>query len=515
MAWHLAYEECIQEYNGTNRRLTDIHGTRHPRNIGLNMKTTRREFLLTTTALQLTAQLAAAAPNTEAPFNTMGERVGEVTDHSALIHTRLTKFAARKADGFAFAPMKEGLQAQRMPADKRVEDLEGACPGAAGRVRLLYARNAELRRAKAAEWVQVTAETDFTHQFSLIDLRPRTKYFYAIETAANAQGKPRRGLMGSFTTAPNPTEWQAITFCVATCQQYQRRDDPGGFQNYRSIQNLAPDFMVMAGDNVYYDNESPVANTTELASYHWQRMHSLPNIVAAFHRLPCYWTKDDHDILSDDCWPGMEPDKMKPMTFAEGQKIFRQQIPISDPPYRKFHWGSGVEVWLTESRDSRSPNNMPDSPTKSLWGETQKRWLKDTLLKSDAPFKILISPNPIVGPDRPTKGDNHANAAFATEGREFRQWVQANKLKNFFVICGDRHWQYHSVDPETGLHEFSVGPMSDAHAAGTPGENKTYHRFHRVKGGFLSVTLTGTAAAPRIVFRHHDVTGKVVYETYP
>ena len=479
------------------------------------MKTTRREFLLTTSALPLTAQLVGAAQNAEAPFNAMGERVGEVTDHSAIIHTRLTKFATRNDKGFAFAPMKQANEAQFAPADKHVEELEGACPGASGRVRLLYATNAELRRAKATDWVQVADETDFTHQFALNELRPRMKYFYAIEAAANAQGKARRGEIGCFTTAPKPTEFHPLTFCVATCQQYQRRDDAGGFQNYRSIQNLAPDFMVMAGDNVYYDNESPIANSTELASYHWQRMHSLPNIVAAFHRLPCYWTKDDHDILSDDCYPGMQPDKMKPLTFAQGQKIFRQQVPISDPPYRKFRWGSGIEFWLTDSRDYRSPNNLPDGANKSLWGETQKRWLKDTLLKSDAPFKILISPNPIVGPDRPTKGDNHANAPYATEGREFRQWVQANKLKNFFVICGDRHWQYHSVDPETGLNEFSVGPMSDAHAAGTPGENKIYHRFHRVKGGFLSVTIEGTSIVPRIVFRHHDVAGKIVYELKP
>ena len=471
------------------------------------MKPTRREFLLATAAgLPLTQATA------EAPYLAMGERVGEVSDHSALIHTRLTKFAERNANGLAFEPMKNSAQAQFAPADKSIDEFEGACPGAAGRVRLLYATNAELRRAKSTAWANVNESTDFTHQFALNDLRPRTKYFYAVETAANAKSKTRRGVIGSFTTAPKVNEWQPVAFCVATCQQYQRRDHPGGFQNYRSIQSLAPDFMVMAGDNVYYDNESPIANSPELASYHWQRMHSLPNIVAAFHSLPCYWTKDDHDILSDDCYPGMQPPRMKPLTFAEGQKIFRQQIPISDPPYRRFHWGSGLEIWLTDSRDYRSPNNMPDGANKSLWGETQKRWLKETLLKSAAPFKILISPNPIVGPDRPTKGDNHANAAYATEGREFRQWVQANNLKNFYVICGDRHWQYHSVDPETGLNEFSVGPMSDSHAGGTPGENKTYHRFHRVKGGFLSVTIDGAPTAPRIVFRHHDVTGKVVYE---
>ncbi len=86
---------------------------------------------------------------------------------------------------------------------------------------------------------------------------------------------------------------------------------------------------------------------------------------------------------------------------------------------------------------------------------------------------------------------------------------------NFFVVCGDRHWQYHSVHPQTGLHEFSVGAASDEHAGGTPGEDKTYHRFHRVKGGFASITLTPTANGSAIAIRHHDVNGAVVYEYQP
>ena len=65
------------------------------------MKTTRRNFLLAS-ALPLTAGINIAAPNAEAPYNAMGERVGEVTGHSALIHTRLTKFAARNANGPSF-----------------------------------------------------------------------------------------------------------------------------------------------------------------------------------------------------------------------------------------------------------------------------------------------------------------------------------------------------------------------------------------------------------------------------
>jgi len=68
------------------------------------------------------------------------------------------------------------------------------------------------------------------------------------------------------------------------------------------------------------------------------------------------------------------------------------------------------------------------------------------------------------------------------------------------------------VHPETGLHEFSVGPASDSHASGTPGEDRRYHRFHLVKGGFLQVETARKARESMIQFRLRDVYGKVVYE---
>jgi alkaline phosphatase D len=86
--------------------------------------------------------------------------------------------------------------------------------------------------------------------------------------------------------------------------------------------------------------------------------------------------------------------------------------------------------------------------------------------------------------------------------------VQKNVPDNFFVACGDRHWQYHSVHPETGVQEFSCGPASNQHASGSPGEDKRYHRFHCVKGGFLSVSVHPKGKASEIVFRLHDVHGK-------
>jgi alkaline phosphatase D len=283
-------------------------------------------------------------------------------------------------------------------------------------------------------------------------------------------------------------------------------DHDDGFNIFPVMQKLSPKFVVFTGDNVYYDSEYPRALTADLARYHWQRMYGLSRHVDLIRQVATYWEKDDHDTHSDDSWPEMKP--MGQFTFAEGQQVYRQQVPLAGPVYRTFRWGKWLQVWFTDGRDFRSPNNMADGPDKTIWGAEQKAWLKKTLLESDARWKVLVSPTPIVGPDRPTKNDNHTNAGFTHEGNEFRRWAKENLPGNFLTVCGDRHWQYHSVHPETGLHEFACGPGSDEHASGTPGLNETYHRFHRVKGGFLSVSVQDG----KIAFRHHDVQGKVVHE---
>jgi phosphodiesterase/alkaline phosphatase D-like protein len=127
-----------------------------------------------------------------------------------------------------------------------------------------------------------------------------------------------------------------------------------------------------------------------------------------------------------------------------------------------------------DGRDFRSPNRTPDGPSKTIWGVEQKAWFKRTVQQSDATWKLLISPTPLVGPDRPNKNDNHSNAGFSHEGDEIREWLKAHAPDNFYVICGDRHWQYHSVHPIAGTQEFGVGAASDSHAGGT--REKSYHR---------------------------------------
>jgi alkaline phosphatase D len=146
-------------------------------------------------------------------------------------------------------------------------------------------------------------------------------------------------------------------------------------------------------------------------------------------------------------------------------------------------------------------------------GTEQKAWLFRTLKESQATFKLICSPTPIVGPDRANKKDNHANDVFAHEGNEIRQFV--SKIPGAIVFCGDRHWQYASVDEATKLWEFGCGPGSENHELGwKPGDTRPSHRFLRVQGGFLSGHLTydNPQSTPSLTIRHHEVTGKQASE---
>lgn len=461
------------------------------------------------TAAQLTAGLLAKDP--VVPHQATGTRVGEITPTSAVVWTRLTLDRTRNMSGVVIPGRMDDYKGSALPQPTvPAEELEGACQPTVGRVRIRYGAEESLRNGRTTKLTSVSKANDGIHHFRLEGLRPNTTYYYVSESFA-AESMARGGAVhGRFRTAPLEDSVAAVNFCVMTCQGYPDRGHADGHGIYPAMQALSPHFACLTGDLVYYDNDMPRANTARLARYHWERMFSLPRLVEFNRNFGAYWLKDDHDTLSNDAWPGMT---MGSLSFAEGQQIFREQAPMLEGPgYRTFRWGRDLQIWLSEGRDFRSANTMPDGEKKTIWGAEQIEWFRKTVLASDATWKILVSPTPFVGPDRPSgKSDNHSNVDFQSEGRSLRSWFRAN-APELVVICGDRHWQYHSVHPETGLHEFSVGAASNEHAGGTPGVDPRYHRFHRVAGGFLSVAVSREGGACRLRCRHHDTDGKVVYE---
>ncbi|MBL8291512.1 MAG: alkaline phosphatase D family protein [Bryobacterales bacterium] len=470
-------------------------GSRAPALVGL----TRRGFVGWT--LGSLAPLAAVGRETH---QATGVKVGELTPTAARIWARRTRANARRSDGIP-ARREKPLAA---PTGVDPIDFEGSCPGADGALRLIVKTSAG-KKAWASDWVDVSASTDFAHQFEVSGLRPATGYSFLLET----KGRRTDGqLTGSFRTAPPEDAVVPVDVAMLSCQKYSQRDDARGFFVYDAIKQFQPHHLLSVGDNVYYDSDDPIVNSTAVARHHWNRMYSLDRVAECLRVVPGYWVKDDHDCYSDDCYPGMVTPKMAPFTFQEGLQVFPTQVPLGPSPYRRYRWGRGLEIFLLEGRDYRTANNAPDSPSKSIWGPEQKRWLKEALTASKADWKLIVSPTPWVGPDRKNKRDNHANEVYRTEGREMRAWIKDNSRGDTFVLCGDRHWQYHSVEPETGVNEFGCGAASDSHAAGTPGEDLRYHKFHRVKGGFLAIQVRPEGGRSKLVIEHCDVNGRQVYQ---
>jgi alkaline phosphatase D len=224
-----------------------------------------------------------------------------------------------------------------------------------------------------------------------------------------------------------------------------------------------------------------------------------------------YFIKDDHDTWMNDAFPGMQTKFMGEFTFEQGLKIFPEEVPMGNLTYRSFRWGKDLQIWMVEGRNYRSKNSMEDGPDKTIWGKKQMDWFTTSVEASDATFKILISPTPIVGPDRVKKNDNHANAGFSFEGNKIRQFL--SQQENMYVICGDRHWQYISKDLESGLIEFSCGPGSNDHAGGWSQDNiLPEHIYLNVVGGFLEAEVSSKSGKALLTIRHYDPDGNLLNE---
>ncbi|MEM9389066.1 MAG: alkaline phosphatase D family protein [Bacteroidota bacterium] len=467
--------------------------------------------------------------STSGPFFATGMKIGEVTSSSVVIWGRLTKSKERVGRPApipqVFYKTKSGEWKERksgrrpnlsprvdFPDGYDVTTIEGATPGIKGWLKLRY-RKKDAPDWNSIDWVQVDHTTDFTKNSKLEQLTPDT--YYEVELVSSHDGETDGEMIaGSFTTAPAASASKPLVFTATTCTSYDDVDSIDyGYKIYDHMARLDPSFFVHLGDILYYD---ALGKTSALARWHWDRMYSLPTHVKFHQKVPSYFIKDDHDTWMNDSWPGRETQFMGDFTFEEGLRFFLEEVPIDTPTYRTVKWGKDLQIWMVEGRDFRSPNTMPDGPDKTIWGEKQKQWFYETVAASNATFKILFSPTPVVGPDRDRKNDNHSNAGFAYEGKEIRDFL--TRQENMFVICGDRHWQYFSEDSETGLKEFSVGPGSDAHAQGwSQDDRRPEHAYLNVVGGFLSGELSYMQGIPKLTLRHYDVNGVVLNqeEIYP
>ena len=460
---------------------------------------------------------------------------GEATDTTVILQSRLTR---------------------------GTELVNGDLPGTTGVARFEIATGNDFLDIRRTDWISPQTDHDYIIKTKVTGLKPGTRYFYRLQYGANTR-ITQRGRTCTFRTLDGPELSSPVSFVVVTGmnhaffhhgtdgqgrRMYTGPDKHLGYPALATILEMKPDFFVGTGDNVYYDHPMATrARTQAELRRKWHEQFVQPRFIELFSQMPTYWEKDDHDHRFNDCdpqtpvWGSHETDEDRAnpefarMPSSElGIRTFREQVPVVDPgaeqpvTWRTHRVSRDLQIWLVEGRDYRSPNRMPDGPQKTLWGKPQLAWLQRTLLASNATFKILISPTPLIGPDGAGKRDSHVNiGGFQNERDEFFAWLTGHGFleQHFYLICGDRHWQYHAVDP-SGIEEFSCGAICDANAAPTitPGQRgstdpdgKIAHRYTQAgqSGGFLKVRITpcGRRSPGQAEFSFHDERGKRLYQT--
>lgn len=474
---------------------------------------TRTFSILSATALFFSSFVLPASAATHLA---QGILVGEVTQNSAIFHGRLTAS----------------------------EDLvEGDVPGATGVGRFEWSVNADFKEVSQSDWLTASADRDFILQLKVTGLRAGTEYHYRL-IFGTSENETRTSSVARFKTLPAIDSAAPVNFVLTSCMNYaffhDRQTLPAdpaemrlGYPTLDAVRALKPDFVIFDGDCVYYDHPIKTRAKTQVElRKKWHEQHVQPRFVQLFAETATYWLKDDHDYRINDGDPAGDDEPSHELGIA----TFREQVPVTDPQdpkavtYRTHRVGRDLQLWFVEGRDYRSPNQMKDGPDKSIWGETQKTWLKQSLLESDASFKILVSPTPMVGPDDASKKDNHVNpVGFRHEGEAFFQWLKGKDISpdRFFVICGDRHWKYHSIHP-SGYHELTCGALNveNSRMGRAPGDPKSTDPDAKVRqvytdskpcGGFLRVHVTPTKGdqGPTIEFIHHDQVGAVLNQMMP
>lgn len=440
--------------------------------------------------------------------------------------------------------------------------INGDIPGIGGIAMFELSQDENFSEAIFSEWLAADSLSDFIVKARFSDLKPATTYFYRLHYGKDEKNKITSHSQ-SFRTNAGEEIAADYSMVVVTGMNYYHfhygnydslaaysgADKHLGYPALEAILNKKPDYFIGTGDNVYFDhpNEHGFANAIKNGKaphpgtyngkeaideegmrkkYHEQ--FSQPRYKMLFGKVATYWEKDDHDYRMNDADPFTD----FPISHELGIKNFIEQLPVvmsgtDEKTYRTRRVNKDLQLWFVEGRDYRDANSKEPGPDKTLWGAEQLNWLKETLSKSDATFKLLISPTPMVGPDDAYKMDNHVNPdGFRHEGDAFFDWLKDNNFlsSHFYIVCGDRHWQYHAQHP-SGFEEFSSGALVDNNSragriAGDPkstdpdGEIIQYYiqgTPEEASGGFLFIKNVA-GDIPELHFEHYNEHGQLLYQ---
>jgi len=322
-------------------------------------------------------------------------------------------------------------------------------------------------------------------------LRAKQTYFYRF-VYGNTVSRT-----GRCKTLPDKqADIDSLKFAVLTCQDYTT----GNFNAFHHLADEELDFVVHLGDFIYeYDRyagfENQCVRTMNLPSqqnmavnledfrYLYRTYRSDPNLQRAMEQHTFIITWDDHETADNCYWDYDKQTMGAPHHPLDGdaaamkqlrkdaQKAWIEYVPArvevnesTDNPldyltlYRSFKAGNLMELFMTDSRTYRTKQPCGDSSnwdnywctdynnsSQTMLGETQKNWLINGLVNSDATWKVWGNQTLLAQLALTVLGQEVAFAnydawdGYQHEREQVMNAVKNSDVSNFVVLTGDMH----------------------------------------------------------------------------
>ena len=340
---------------------------------------------------------------------------------------------------------------------------------------------------------KTTFENDLTGRISLIGLKPNTSYAYQLLI----DGKPASPLPKNLTfrTAPEAGHDGKFSIAFGACSRYVPELE--GIWNILAAQK--PLAYLTLGDNLYID--LPQDQQKQRVHYYRRQFHpAYRNLTAT---TPIYSIWDDHDFAANDDEGG--PETFKPDWKLKNFQVYAQNW--NNPPYAGGEKQPGtffdfvigdIHFIMTDGRYYRHRKG------KSLLGDFQKNWLKETLSKSSSKFKVLCSGT--LWTEHADKRGKDSWQGYAKERDEIFSLIRDQKIGGVFLLSGDRHrHEMFQLGFDAGypLYEFNSAKVTNIHTH----KANPHSLFSHNEGNFFGLLdFDFTTANPTVTYR--CVTGK-------
>lgn len=373
------------------------------------------------------------------------------------------------------------------------------------KVSIEFSKSADFLQSDRTPQQKLHASDDFAAAIVIESLQPGTQYFYRVLIGGKVPSYSADPTSQVFNTAPSA----ATRFSIATgsCARYAEDSHQ---LIWDVVARRSPDLFFWLGDNIYGDSPSP-----EVLADEYQRQRDVKSFVPVGARIPQLAIWDDHDFGIDDgdrTFPGKGASLDVFKRYWANSSYGREDSP---GVFFAYEYG-GVDFFFLDVRYYRDPNPLADSDQKTMLGAAQKEWLKDELMRSKAPFKVLISGSGWSAAKGP--GDD-SWSAFMHERNELFDFVRDENISGVVLVSGDTHAAELNAIPwsEHGgydLYDLTSSPLAQD-TSDSWLERRPERRIRQVYFGSVNIgmlTFDMTADDPVLEYNVVNYIGDDVWE---